>query len=82
MLVLTRKVNESICIGDDIVVKVVRIQGNRIQFGIEAPKEVRIVRGELQAATPLITATAGFAPTLTTPTGSPTTVPPGSDAIS
>jgi len=52
MLVLTRKENESIRIGDDIFVTVARIQGNRIRFTIDAPKEVRILRGELQVTAP------------------------------
>lgn len=47
MLVLTRKESEAIYIGDNIVVTVIRIQGNRVRFGIEAPKEIRIVRSEL-----------------------------------
>ena len=50
MLVLTRKENESIRVGDDIFITVSRIQGNRVRFAIEAPKEVRIVRSELQTA--------------------------------
>ena len=47
MLVLTRKEGESICIDDSIVVTVIRIKGNRVRFGIEAPKEIRIARSEL-----------------------------------
>ena len=47
MLVLTRKEAESICIGDNIVTTVSRIQGKRVRFAIEAPKEIRIVRNEL-----------------------------------
>ncbi|TWU57103.1 carbon storage regulator [Rubripirellula reticaptiva] len=51
MLVLTRRENESIRIGDDIFISVTQIQGNRVRFAIEAPKEIRIVRGELQMTT-------------------------------
>ncbi len=47
MLVLSRKLNQSIQIGDNISVSVVRIKGNVIQLGIEAPKDVHIVRSEL-----------------------------------
>ncbi len=47
MLVLTRKPNQSIRIGDDITVNVVRVRGNTIQLGIEAPRQVNIVRSEL-----------------------------------
>ncbi|MEL6894922.1 MAG: carbon storage regulator [Planctomycetota bacterium] len=48
MLVLSRKEGERLVIGDSIVVTVNRISGNRITLGVEAPREVRIVRGELQ----------------------------------
>ena len=48
MLVLSRKENESILIGDDIVIIVTRIQGNRVRFAIEAPGDIRIHRGELR----------------------------------
>jgi carbon storage regulator CsrA len=47
MLVLTRKANEEILIGDDIKITLVRIRGNSVRIGIEAPREVRVVRGEL-----------------------------------
>ena len=46
MLVLTRKEGESICIGDKIVVTVIRVQGSRVRLGIEAPKEFRVLRSE------------------------------------
>ena len=48
MLVLTRKVGERIQIGDNISVVVTRVSANRVTLGVEAPSEVRIVRGELQ----------------------------------
>ena len=47
MLVLSRKVGERIRIAGDIVVVVTAIQGDRIKIGIEAPKLVRVLRGEL-----------------------------------
>ncbi|MEE2935323.1 MAG: carbon storage regulator [Planctomycetota bacterium] len=47
MLVLSRKEGEKLVIGDSIVVTVNRISGNRVSIGIEAPRDVRIVRGEL-----------------------------------
>ena len=47
MLVLSRKEGEQLIIGDNIVVTVNRISGNRVAIGIEAPRDVRIVRGEL-----------------------------------
>jgi carbon storage regulator len=47
MLVLSRKRGEMIHIGDKITITVVRAHGNHIRIGIDAPPEVRIVRGEL-----------------------------------
>lgn len=47
MLVLSRKIGEKLIIGDEIVLTVNRISGNRVAIGIEAPRDVRIVRGEL-----------------------------------
>jgi carbon storage regulator len=47
MLVLSRRENESIVIGDRITVKVVAIRGNQVRLAIEAPKEVRVLRTEL-----------------------------------
>ncbi|MCA9116297.1 MAG: carbon storage regulator [Planctomycetaceae bacterium] len=47
MLVLSRKPGERILIGDDVVVTVVRIGPNNVRVGIEAPREMNIVREEL-----------------------------------
>ncbi len=47
MLVLSRKEGEKLVIGDNVVITVNRIAGNRVAIGIEAPREVAIVRGEL-----------------------------------
>ncbi len=47
MLVLTRKLGETIVIGDNIVIKVVDIHGKQIRLGIEAPTEISIFRGEI-----------------------------------
>ena len=47
MLVLTRKADEQIVIGDDIKITLVRVRGNSVRIGIEAPREVRVLRGEL-----------------------------------
>lgn len=49
MLVLSRKVEESITIGGAIKIKVHKITGNRVVLGIDAPGELAIVRGELHA---------------------------------
>lgn len=50
MLVLTRKTDESIVIGDDIVIKVVEVSGKAVKIGIDAPKEVTVYRHEVYEA--------------------------------
>jgi carbon storage regulator CsrA len=48
MLVLSRRINETICLpGLGITIRVVRIQGVVVRIGIEAPTEVKVLRGEL-----------------------------------
>lgn len=47
MLVLQRKIGEAICVGDDIKITVVQIRRHACRLAIEAPAEVRILRGEL-----------------------------------
>jgi len=47
MLILTRRIGESIQIGDDIVIMVTDVQGSQIRLGIEAPPDIKILRGEL-----------------------------------
>jgi carbon storage regulator CsrA len=48
MLVLSRKVGERVVIGEGIIVVVKRVSGQRVTFGIEAPHDVKIIRGELE----------------------------------
>jgi carbon storage regulator len=47
MLVLTRKGNQSIMIGDDIEVSVLAIMGEKVRIGIEAPRDVPVFRKEV-----------------------------------
>lgn len=47
MLVLTRRVGESIMIGDDVVVTVTAIRGGQVTVGISAPKEIDVHREEV-----------------------------------
>jgi len=47
MLILTRKLDEEIIIGDDIRIRVVGIENGKIKLGIDAPEEMGIIRGEL-----------------------------------
>ncbi|WP_322793496.1 carbon storage regulator CsrA [Bellilinea sp.] len=50
MLVLTRRVDESIAIGDSITVTVLAVEGDRVKLGITAPREVLILRQEVADA--------------------------------
>ena len=47
MLVLSRNVGQDIIIGDDVVVKVLGVKGNQVRIGVDAPKDVDIMREEL-----------------------------------
>lgn len=47
MLVLSRKPQECIVIGEDVCVYIVAIEGNKVKIGIKAPKEVVVMRDEL-----------------------------------
>ena len=48
MLVLSRKQNERIRVGDSVVVTIVRVSGDKVRIGIEAPPNVRVLRDELE----------------------------------
>jgi carbon storage regulator len=48
MLVLSRRENESIRLGDSIVVTVVRVAGDKVRLGIEAPANMLVLRQELE----------------------------------
>lgn len=50
MLVLSRKVGERIHVGENITIEIRRITGNRVTIALEAPRDVRILRGELERA--------------------------------
>ncbi len=50
MLVLSRQRDESIMIGDDIVIRVVDIRGDKVRIGIEAPSEIAVHREEVYDA--------------------------------
>lgn len=47
MLVLSRKQNQRILVGDSVVVTVVRVSGDKVRLGIEAPDGMRVLREEL-----------------------------------
>ena len=52
MLVLTRKSQETIRIGDNITISILKVKGRAVRIGIEAPGKVRVVRGELVTSDP------------------------------
>ncbi|MDR3334768.1 MAG: carbon storage regulator CsrA [Treponema sp.] len=47
MLILSRKVNEKIMIGDDISILIIEIQGDHIRIGVDAPKAIKVFRQEV-----------------------------------
>ena len=52
MLVLTRKTQQQIKVGDDIVITILKVRGKQVQVGIERPRNVRVLRGEVPADEP------------------------------
>ena len=47
MLILSRKINEKIMIGDNIAVSIVEIRGDQVRVGIDAPKNIKVFRQEV-----------------------------------
>ncbi len=47
MLILSRKVNEKVIIGDDITVSIIEVRGDQVRIGIDAPKKVKVFRQEV-----------------------------------
>lgn len=54
MLVLSRKAQQEIVIGDRVTVRVLQVKGNTVRLGVSAPADVRVRRGELQPAAPAV----------------------------
>ncbi len=48
MLILTRKVNESLVIGDNVTITVLEVRGGQVRIGIDAPREVQVYRKEIK----------------------------------
>lgn len=51
MLVVSRKISESVRVGDDVLITVVRCRGGKVRIGIDAPQNMKIMRTELIAET-------------------------------
>lgn len=47
MLILTRKIGESLIIGDDVEIIVLSVRGNQVKLGVNAPKEIAVHRQEI-----------------------------------
>jgi len=47
MLILSRKINEKIMIGDDISITIIEVRGDQVKLGVEAPRDVQIFRQEV-----------------------------------
>jgi len=73
MLVLSRKETQRIRLGDSIVVTIVKISGDKVRVGIEAPADVLVLRDELEARS--IPAQSAAANAALTPLASPAALP-------
>ena len=47
MLILTRRVGETLCVGDDVTVTCLGVKGNQVRIGVSAPKDVSVHREEI-----------------------------------
>lgn len=47
MLILTRRVGETVMIGEDVAITVLRVKGNQVRLGVDAPKDVSVQREEI-----------------------------------
>ncbi len=52
MLILSRRESERVYLGDDIVLTIVRVSGDKVRIGVEAPSNVKILRNELEVSPP------------------------------
>lgn len=71
MLVLTRKINEAIVIGDNIEIRITRIEGDLVKIGIIAPREIPIVRKEVLDSIAANNQAAAVPPIANGPSGLP-----------
>ena len=50
MLILSRKINEKIIIGEDVSITIIEIRGDQVKIGVEAPKSIKVFRQEIYEA--------------------------------
>jgi carbon storage regulator len=53
MLVLTRRISEKFIVGNNVVITVLKVDGNQVRIGIEAPREISVIRSELVSPKPV-----------------------------
>ncbi len=67
MLILSRREKQRIKLGNDIIVTVIRVSGDKVRLGIEAPSDLIVLRDELEVFSPEQRAAATSTPTATVP---------------
>lgn len=50
MLILSRKTNEKICIGENITLTIIEVRGDQVKIGVDAPKDIKVFRHEVFTA--------------------------------
>ena len=50
MLILSRKINEKICIGENVTLTIIEVHGDQVKVGVDAPKEIKVFRHEVLQA--------------------------------
>lgn len=50
MLILSRKTNEKICIGENITLTIIEVRGDQVKIGVDAPKDIKVFRHEVLQA--------------------------------
>ena len=76
MLILSRRESESVHLGDDIILTIVRVSGEKVRIGIQAPPHIKVLRNELEVEAPEVRKPDANAKPVSPPvTSSPVTSP-------